>query len=282
MRKNTFLILSVLAVIILAACGGPAGDEGAELGDRGLYNIALKYIEEEEYKAAINVLNTIETNFPNSVIYKDARLKRALSLFLQKTRPALIEAEAEYKAYITLYPTDANLDYVQKQIGLCHWMRKRSYKNDPTEVKKAIVEFEYFMKKYPDSKYREEVSNYLTEAKNYMAEHHSYVADFYLEIEKYKAAQKRYEQAVEMAQGTENLAKYNIKYLKTIIPQRKKELVEKVSTFFISKREELGSNSEVYLEYKKLMDEWENVKDLPPVYSDKPDKPEPKIEIEED
>lgn len=224
--KKTLLpliVLSVFSLSWLVSCGMSKGMEGVELGDRALYDKAMEYIKDEDYKAAVMVLNTFENNFPNSIYYKQARLLKADALFTEKLRSSFIEAEAEYKAYMTLYPTSDDLDYVQKQIALCRWNRHRSIKVDPSEVLRAIEEFNIFLKKYPSSKYIPDVTTALAEANDHMADHHEYVGDYYFKIERFHAAEKRYTSALEYAKAQDKKDRLNLKLFLSLEQQDKVE-----------------------------------------------------------
>ncbi|MBN2135325.1 MAG: outer membrane protein assembly factor BamD [Acidobacteria bacterium] len=203
-RINAAIIItSIIMLITMISCGTQAGQEGPELGDKALFNAGLKYMEDEDWVDAISVFNTFETNFPNSVYYKQVRLKRADAMFSRNMRSVFIEAEAEYKAYITLYPTAENLDYVQKQIALCHWKRIRSIKNDQGETRRTLQELDIFLKKYPNSKYMDEVKEIYSEARNQLGRHEAYIADFYFSTNKVTAAKGRIEKALELVDSPE-------------------------------------------------------------------------------
>jgi outer membrane protein assembly factor BamD len=255
-KYGLFILTSMILLLVLSACGSSAGEEGPELGDRGLYNKGLEYMKEEDYKAAVKVFSTLENNFPNSIFYQQARLGKADSMFLQGYRSVFIEAEAEYKAYLTLYPTANNLDYVQKQIALCHWNRKRSYKNDQTETIKAIEEFEYFLKKYPDSKYLEEVQKYLTEASNHLAKHEAYVGSFYFKIQGVKGAVARYDKAFKYSKDQNDRFEFYQDLLEGLIEYNEADEVRKYYNALLNEVESTGKTPEYLNDIKKDVEEF--------------------------
>lgn len=255
--KKMIVHLSVAVLFMIAglvSCGLPSGSEGPELGDRALFDKAQEYIKDEDYKAAILILTTFENNFPNSIYYKQVRLMKADALFSQDIRSGFIEAEAEYKAYMTLYPTSDDLDYVQKQIALCRWNRRRSEKKDSSEVHRAIEEFNIFLRKYPNSKYSSEVKKSLEEAKNHVADNEEYIADFYLNIDKFKAAENRYTAALEYRAGQEKRYEIYLKLFQALAGQKKLDeslaLYEKLT----KEKTDSGLNSPLLAEIDQILE----------------------------
>lgn len=255
--KKIIFPLGIVALFMLAgliSCGVSSGMEGPELGDRALFDKAQEYIKDEDFKAAVLILSTFENNFPNSIYYKQVRLMKADALFAQEIRSGFIEAEAEYKAYMTLYPTSDDLDYIQKQIALCHWNRRRSEKKDPTEVRRAIEEFNIFLKKYPSSKYAPEVKTALEEAKNHIADNEEYIGDFYLNIKKFKAAEKRFVATLEYRFGQEKRYEIYLKLFQALAAQNKLDeslaLYEKLT----KEKADSGLNSPLFAEIDQILE----------------------------
>lgn len=233
-------IVTLFLLAGLIACSVSSGMESPDIGDRALLDKAKEYIADEDYKAAIMVLTTFENNYPNSIYYKQVRLMKADALFAQEIRSGFIEAEAEYKAYMTLYPTSDDLDYVQKQIAYCHWNRRRSVKKDPSEVHRAIEEMNIFLKKYPSSKYAPEVKTTLDDARNFIADNEEYIGDFYFNIKKYLAAENRYSAALENRIGQEKRFDLYLKLFQSLAGQIK--LDEALTLYDKFSKEKADSN----------------------------------------
>lgn len=255
--------LVIILILSFYACGGPDGDEGPELGDRALYQTGLKYVEDKEYAAAIKVFNTFEANFPNSVYYKKIRLKRADAMFERNLRSSLVEAEAEYKAYVTLFPTSSDLDYVQMQIALTFFKRKRDYKNDQTETKRAIEEFELFFRKYPKSKHTDEARKKYDKVKEHLAKHDSYIGDFYLQVDKPLAAEKRFEKALKISLDPVTRFSYYNKLLKALIGQNKDKKISETILKIEEENTKYGKRSEEYSKIKELLKSYKPGKQKP-------------------
>jgi len=285
MRKGLYpvAVMTAISLACLISCGTSKGMEGPELGDRALYDKAQEYIKDEDFKAAVMVLNTIENNFPNSIYYKQARLMKADALFYEDLRSAFIEAEAEYKAYITLYPTSDDLDYVQKQIALCRWSRRRSIKVDPSEVVRAIEEFNIFLKKYPTSKYLADVKTALNDAYNHMAEHEEYVGDYYMKVKKFHAAEKRYSSAFEYCRSQEQKYQLYLKLFTSLEMQDKIEESQALYDKILKEKADTGADSPVIKEIQgRLENLRKKVAAQPKLQKDaKTDLPEKKANISE-
>jgi outer membrane protein assembly factor BamD len=255
--------LVIILILSFYACGGPAGDDGPEIGDRALYQAGLKYIEDKEYAAAIKVFNTFESNFPNSVFYKKVRLKRADTMFARNLRSSLIVAVAEYKAYVTLFPTSSDLDYVQMQIALTFFKRKRDYKNDQTETKKAIEEFDLFFRKYPKSKHTDEARKKYNEVKEHLAKHEGYVGDFYLQVDKPYAAERRYRKALKISVDHEARFSFYDKLLKALIKQNKDKEISETVLIIEEENTKYGKRSAEYSRIKELLKNYKPGKQKP-------------------
>jgi len=285
MKKSLYpiIVLTALSLSCLISCGTSKGMEGPELGDRALYDKAQEYIKDEDFKAAVMVLNTIENNFPNSIYYKQARLLKADALFAEGLRSSFIEAEAEYKAYITLYPTSDDLDYVQKQIALCRWNRHKSIKVDPSEVIRGIEEFNIFFKKYPSSKYVADVKAALNDANNHMAEHEEYVGDYYMKVNKFHAAEKRYAPALEYCRGQEKKYQLYLKLFTSLEMQDKIEESQALYDKLLKEKTDTGTDSPVISEIQRRLENLrKKVAGQPkPPANVKTDLPEKKTDISE-
>ena len=184
-------------------------------------------------------------------------------MFARNLRSSLIEAEAEYKAYTTLFPTSSDLDYVQKQIAFSFFKRKRDYKNDQTETKKAIEEFELFFRKFPKSKYTDEARKKYNEAKEHLAKHDEYIGDFYLQVDKPFAAERRYKKALKISVDHEARFSYYYKLLKTLIEQNKDKEISETVLKIEEENTKYGKRSAEYSMIKELLKNYKPGKQKP-------------------
>lgn len=103
------------------------------------------------------------------------------------------EAEAAYRDFTSLYPTNENVPYAFYQMGMCHYIQIGAVDRDQTETIKAKREFERLAARFPQSKFSILAEKMIRECKAKLAEHEFYVGNFYFKQKKYDAALKRFE-----------------------------------------------------------------------------------------
>jgi outer membrane protein assembly factor BamD len=155
-----------------------------------LYKRGAELYQEGRYKKAVESFQRMKELFPLHQLTVSAELGIADSFFSDES---YVEAEAAYRDFISLRPTNENLPYAMYQLGMCHYNQIASIDRDQTETIRALKEFEKLIARFPSSKFSFLAERHILECRKRLAEKEFYVGHFYFVQGKYKAALSRFE-----------------------------------------------------------------------------------------
>ena len=140
MRKLLILPLFLL----LLSCGGKrvaSEAPGTDLNepDRVLYNRAMRDLEKNKFTVARLTLQTLINTYPDSEFLPQAKYALAESFYRESSSSAMNQAEAEFKDYITFFPTTDLADDAQLKVALTHLRRMEKSDRDRTQPPPARV-----------------------------------------------------------------------------------------------------------------------------------------------
>lgn len=165
--------------------------------DKILYEKATNETAHGRYDVGRLTLQTLINTYPDSEYLSKAKLAIADSYYSEGGVSGLTQAEAEYKDFITFFPTAPEAPEAQFRVGMAHYRMMAKADRDQTEAQLAEAEFKEFLLKYPDSPTMPRVKARLREAQEVLAEGEYWTADFYYTHGAYKAAQARYQTIVD-------------------------------------------------------------------------------------
>ena len=142
-------------------------------------------------------LQTLINAYPDSEYLSKAKLAIADSYYSEGGVSGLTQAEAEYKDFITFFPTAPEAPEAQYRVGMSHYRMMAKADRDQTEARLAEVEFKEFLLKYGENPAAMRVKARLRETQEVLAEGEFETASFYESRERYKAARGRYREIVE-------------------------------------------------------------------------------------
>lgn len=155
-----------------------------------LYARGTAEYQDGRYKKAREVFTRLKEEYPLHELAVLAELGIADSFYSDKDYS---EAEAAYRDFTTLYPTNENVPYAIYQTGMCHFEQIEAIDRDQTQTIKARREFEKLVARYPQSKFSLLAEKMIRDSKAKLAEHEFYVGNFYFKLKRYHAALKRFE-----------------------------------------------------------------------------------------
>lgn len=170
-----------------------AGDQP----DKILFEKATNEITHGRYDIGRLTLQTLINTYPDSEFLAKAKLAIANSYYTQGGTSGLTQAEAEYKDFITFFPTAPEAPEAQFRIGMSHFHMMAKADRDPTEARLAEVELKEFLVRYPSSPLTIRVKARLREAQEVLAMGEYETASFYLGRGSYRAARGRFRDVVE-------------------------------------------------------------------------------------
>ena len=195
MRKF-FLVLPLF--LFLLSCGkkvatnAPASN--LEEPDRVLFERAMHDLEKNKFIVSRLSLQTLINTYPDSEFLPQAKYALAESFYRESGNSSMNQAEAEFKDYITFFPTSDLADDAQLKIALTHVRRMEKPDRDRTQAQLAESELKAMIENYPDSPLLDEAKEKLRAVQEVLAQGVDRVADFYYLRKSYPAAIARYKE----------------------------------------------------------------------------------------
>ena len=168
-----------------------------EQPDKVLYQKATNEITHGRYEVGRLTLQTLINTYPDSEYLSKAKLAIADSYYSEGGVSGLTQAEAEYKDFITFFPTAPEAPEAQYRVGMAHFRMMAKADRDQTEAKVADAEFKEFLLKYPDSPLIPRVKGRLRQTQEVLAQGEYYTANFYYVHGAYLAARSRFQEIID-------------------------------------------------------------------------------------
>ena len=199
-RPLRAIIILVLTVPFLSGCvfRRHHDDAGAvnpgDQPDKILYEKAMHEIDKGRYDVGRLTLQTLINTYPDSEFLSKSKLAIADSYYSEGGVSGLTQAEAEFRDFITFFPTSPEAPDAQYKAGMCHYRLMAKADRDRTEAKLAEAEFKEFLLKYPDSQTMPRVKRRLRETQEVLAQGDFKIARFYYSKGAMRAAQSRFQE----------------------------------------------------------------------------------------
>ncbi len=200
MQRNLRGVVFLSAVLALAACGSheakkiAQGMAESDQPDKILYDRALVDIARSRHDIGRLTLQTLINTYPDSEYLAKAKLAIADAYFREGGTAGLTQAQAEYKDFITFFPTAPEAPEAQYKVGLAYYRRLSKAGRDLAQARMAEAEFKEFILRYPDSYLLRKVKAKLRQVQELVASANFRIAHFYYQRQAYKAAISRLEE----------------------------------------------------------------------------------------
>ena len=193
---STFLVLaSCLALIVSAGCGRDPYDtpiaNNSEQPDKLLFDRSIRYIERHRYEQGRLILQTLMNTYPDSEYMAKSKLAVADSWYREGTSHGLAQAEAEYRDFITFYPTMEEAAESQMKICQIHYDQIQSSDRDNTHALRADQECRQLMVQFPNSRFVDPTKQILRDVQEVLADAEYQVGTFYTFKGSYRAGANR-------------------------------------------------------------------------------------------
>jgi outer membrane protein assembly factor BamD len=165
--------------------------------DKVLYQKATHEVAHGRFEVGRLTLQTLINTYPDSEYLSKAKLAIADSYYNEGGVSGLTQAEAEYKDFITFFPTAPEAPEAQYRVGMAHFRLIAKADRDQTEAEVAEAEFKEFLLKYPDSPLVTRVKGRLRQTQQVLAEGEYYTANYYYTHGAYLAARSRFQEIVD-------------------------------------------------------------------------------------
>jgi outer membrane protein assembly factor BamD len=184
-RRREWPLIAVTGVILLAGCGlrRHAVDTpivtNSKQPDKELYDRAVSDLEHSKFGVARLTLQTLLNTYPDSEYVARAKLGIAESWYRQGGTSNLLQAESEYKDFITFFPTMAESAEAQMRVAMIHYREMEKSDRDSTNAKRAEQEFQKLLLNYGGSQFASLAVQRLREVQEVLAQGGFEVARFY-------------------------------------------------------------------------------------------------------
>ena len=177
------------------ACGGKKNTmpTGIAEADKFLFERGTDALNRKKWLTAREFFGRLVDNYPQSPYRPDAKLGLGDSYIGEGGVESLVLAANEFKEFLSFYPTHRRADYAQYKLALCHYQQMRGPERDQRETREAVIEFETFLTKYPNSDLMPEVRARYREARDRLSTSEYRVGFFYFRQKWYPGAIARFQ-----------------------------------------------------------------------------------------
>jgi outer membrane protein assembly factor BamD len=168
-----------------------------EQPDKVLFQKATHEITHGRYEVGRLTLQTLINTYPDSEYLSKAKLAIADSYYDEGGVSGFTQAEAEYKDFITFFPSAPEAPQAQYRVGMAHFRLLAKADRDQTEALVAEAEFKDFLLKYPDSPLIPRVKGRLRQTQEVLGQGDLFTANFYYQHGAYLAARSRFQEIID-------------------------------------------------------------------------------------
>jgi outer membrane protein assembly factor BamD len=204
-RHLTLATVLIGATLQLSGCASFSGMFAAEepkIEEKPadvLYGEGDEAVKKNDYSKAAEKFEEVDRQHPYS---KEAKESMIMAAFAYQKAGKLPEAVAAARRYLTLHPGSKEAALAQNIIASSYYDRINDPSRDQADTRKAVVELETLITRYPNSRYAEEARKRIRVARDVLAASEMYVGRWYQKKAQYLAAINRYRVVVTDYQNT--------------------------------------------------------------------------------
>lgn len=193
--RHSFSRWVVAGALALAgvACGSQrsAVPVGASEPDRFLFERGQEALQKKRWLTAREYFRQIVDGYPQSTYRAEAKLNVGESFLGEDSPASYVQAETEFREFLTFYPTHPKADVAQFRLGMVHFLQMARPERDQTETRAALKEFDVFLERFPNSALLPDVSAKRRETRDRLSESEYRVGLFYYRSRWYPGAVDR-------------------------------------------------------------------------------------------
>jgi outer membrane protein assembly factor BamD len=155
--------------------------------DEALYRLGEEYINKDMEKGIL-FLRQVMDSFPKSFYAQRAKLLIADTYFKKGDEANLILAAAEYREFMSLYPTSPSVPYCQYQIAMTYYKNVLKPGLDQTKTIQALNEFKKVVASYPGSEYARQAEEKIKDCEERLAANELHIGEHYYRARSYRSA----------------------------------------------------------------------------------------------
>ena len=169
----------------------------SEQPDKELFDRATDFLEHSRFTEARLLLQTLINTYPDSEYLAKAKLAIADSWYRQGQSSDLLQAELEYRDFITFFPTMPEADEAQMRVAMIHYRSMEKADRDPNHARRAEQEFQRLLLNDPNGPFAPMAEQRLREVQEVLAHGQYEVGRFYFLQGLDRAAEPRLKELAE-------------------------------------------------------------------------------------
>jgi outer membrane protein assembly factor BamD len=158
--------------------------------DESLFKLGETYIKKDMDKGMLYLRQLIDS-YPRSFYAQRAKLLIADTYFNKGDEANMILARAEYREFMSLYPTSPSVPHCQYQIAMTYYKNILKPSRDQTKTIQALNEFKKVIARFPNSEYAAQAEDKIRECEQRLAAHEFHIGEHYYKTKSYRAALTR-------------------------------------------------------------------------------------------
>lgn len=143
---------------------------GTSEPDKFLFDKGNEALQRKRWLVAREYFKQVVETYTQSPYRPDAKLGVGDTFLGEGGSDNIVLAIAEFREFLSFYPTNRRADYAQYRLGLAHIRQMRAPQRDQTETRDAIKEFRTFVQRYPNSSLLPDAKTRLREALDRLGE----------------------------------------------------------------------------------------------------------------
>jgi outer membrane protein assembly factor BamD len=165
--------------------------------DKELFDKAMIALKKGRFDVARLDLQTMLNTYPDSEYRMRAKLAVGDSWFKEGGAAALTQAEAEYKDFITFFPTAPEAAEAQMKVADIYYQQMEKPDRDYTNAQRAEQEYRAMINQFPDSALVPRAKQKLRDVQEVLAERETQIGLYYGSRENYTASIARLQTVVD-------------------------------------------------------------------------------------
>ncbi len=157
----------------------PLAEADSKLPDKELYDKAVKATKKGHFDVARLTLQTLLNTYPDSQYQMRAKLAIADSWYKEGGTAALMQAESEYKDFITFFPNVPEAAEAQMRVGDIYFRQMDKPDRDYTKATHAEEEYRLMLQQFPESPLVPQAKQRLREVQEVLAAREAEIGNFY-------------------------------------------------------------------------------------------------------
>ena len=199
MKLNNFFLFLVILLTTLS-CSKDQEKKMSVIKEKSLdlqvleeYQEGLNALKSGDVLYAAKKFNNAEILYPQSIWAPKASIMAAYSYYSQEY---YVDAIAELKRFIKLYPENDNIDYAHYILAIIYYEQIVDEKKDLKSILNAKKSFQYLVNTFPNTDYALDSKFKLDMVNNILASKEMYIANYYHKRKKWIAAINRFKTVI--------------------------------------------------------------------------------------